>query len=508
VARNPDPLGLLGQTIDGQYRIERPVGEGGFSVVYRAMHLGLGVPVAIKCLKLQGTFDVESNETFARRFRDEGRLLYRLGQGNQDIVRCMTSATTTAPSTGAMLPYMVLEWLEGLSFATELRERRKQGLRGRSLEEMLALVEPAALALGYAHSQGVVHRDVKPGNLFLVKQRDGGMRIKVLDFGLAKILDETVGITLAATAGNFTACSPRYAAPEQFDPRVGAIGPWTDVFSLALVLLEVLRDERVRKAEGMAACMIEAADPNAKLRTGDLGIAVPAAVEDVLARAVTFDVKGRHQSAGEFWSELTRAASETAPQASPPSSGTPSSGTGDWSRTIAEPARAEPISGPELGLGGTHIIRHLPQPQPVQTSVPQPPATPQPPSQQAQGWAGRTMPIGPQHAAGAPAAPVQPSFTPEPPHRVSALPSMPAARPSSPSAPAYAAPYVAPPAPSSWPVARPVPSSRAGSPTRPRGTHVGVFVAIVLAVAVLAACCGFLVWRVWHARHAVHGMVT
>ena len=63
----------------------------------RATHLGLNEPVAIKCLKLQAGLDAESNETFARRFRDEGRLLYRLGQGNLDIVRCMTSATTTSP---------------------------------------------------------------------------------------------------------------------------------------------------------------------------------------------------------------------------------------------------------------------------------------------------------------------------------------------------------------------------------------------------------------------------
>ena len=92
--------------------------------------------------------------------------------------------------------------------------------------------------------------------------------MKVLDFGLAKILDETIGITLAATAGNFMMCSPRYAAPEQFDPKIGAIGPWTDVYSLALVLLESLRDERVRKGDGLIGCMRRRIDPKANLSAG------------------------------------------------------------------------------------------------------------------------------------------------------------------------------------------------------------------------------------------------
>src|ERR1700722_5273240 len=142
-----DPFALAGQRVDGLYHIDRAVGEGGSSVVYRGMHLGRGEPIAIKCLKLTTTLDTPSIETFTRRFRDEGRLLYRLGQGNLDIVRCIISGTTVAPASGALVPYMVLEWLDGLSLAADLKIRRDQQLRGRSLEEMVALFEPGVLAL-------------------------------------------------------------------------------------------------------------------------------------------------------------------------------------------------------------------------------------------------------------------------------------------------------------------------------------------------------------------------
>jgi len=466
-----DPLGLLGQLIDGQYRLEAQVGEGGFSVVYRATHLGLGEAVAVKCLKLQASFDKESNETFARRFRDESRLLFRLGQGNLDIVRCLTSATTTSPITGAMVPYMVLEWLEGKSLAADLRERRKVGMRGRTLPEVLALLEPAALALDHAHRQGVVHRDVKPANLFLAVPRTGVPRIKVLDFGLAKILDETIGITLAATRGNFMVCSPRYAAPEQFDPKIGAIGPWTDVLSLALVVLEALRDERVRKSEGMASCMTEACDRNARITVRDLGLDLPPDVARVLERAVTLDVAVRPQSAGELWTELTRAAREAVPAPPAPS------GSGDWARTIMDPPRTGPIPGAPLGLGGTMVMSH-PSPQ-----------TPPP-----QGALARTAPLG------SPVVQAQPSrpyavFSPIPPPSSSPV-AAPTPRPPMASAPRVvsSSPMVAPVSPSG----PSVPSLSSGVPSSARARRSSVPLVVLLLIVIVAVVAGGLLgWRVW-----------
>ena len=122
-----DPFGLIGQIIDGQLRVDKVIGEGGFSIVYKGEHLGLGEPIAIKCLKLPRKLDPKLADAFGKRFKDEGRLLYRLSQGSLYIVRSITSGTCIATSTGMLVPYMALEWLDGHSLVQEFRERRARG---------------------------------------------------------------------------------------------------------------------------------------------------------------------------------------------------------------------------------------------------------------------------------------------------------------------------------------------------------------------------------------------
>ncbi len=335
-----DPFGLSGQVIEAQYRIDRVVGEGGFSVVYRAHHLGLDEPVAIKCLKLQSHLESDMIQEFSSRFRDESRIMYKLSQGNLDIVRSMTSGTTVAPLTGALIPYMVLEWLEGKSLGTDLRERRVQGQKGRTIEEVIALFEPAANAVTFAHDQGVVHRDLKPGNLYLSKTASG-IRLKVLDFGLAKIVDPTGGIIPSfQTMGNNTICSPSYGAPEQFDPSVGKIGPWTDVYALGLLILELLRDKKVRKGEGLALCALEALNPEQPTATS-LGLKLRPSLELALARAVAFEPTTRQKSAREFWADITKGAAR-----------------GKGSTTVEAPLDGATVLDPSLwadDLGSTRV---------------------------------------------------------------------------------------------------------------------------------------------------------
>jgi eukaryotic-like serine/threonine-protein kinase len=303
-----DPFGLIGQIIDGQLRVDQVIGEGGFSIVYKGEHLGLGEPVAIKCLKLPRRLDPKLAEAFGKRFRDEGRLLYRLSQGSLYICRSITSGTTIAPMSGMLVPYMALEWLDGHSLVQEFRERRSRGKMPLSLEEAIKLFDPAVQALAYAHSQGVVHRDVKPGNLIYTQTREGP-KLKVLDFGLAKIFDdEAIGMTPSVqTAGNFYMCSPSYGAPEQFDSRVGPVGPWTDVYAIALVFVESLADQKARHADSMAEGAILALNPATKPTPRSLGVNVPDAVEAILARAVALKPGDRPQTCGEFWGALKEA---------------------------------------------------------------------------------------------------------------------------------------------------------------------------------------------------------
>jgi serine/threonine protein kinase len=285
------------------------------------------------------------------------------------------SGTTVAPASGALVPYMVLEWLDGLSLAADLKIRRDQQLRGRSLEEMVSLFEPGAMALDYAHQQGVVHRDVKPGNLFLTQSPSGRMRMKVLDFGLAKVLDETIGIIQKATVGSFMMCSPRYAAPEQFDSKIGAVGPWTDVYSLALVLLEVLRDRKVRPSEGLMACMIQAIDPKADLSAKALGMHLPPGIEAALARAVMVDPRARQRSAGELWSEIKSAmrARASSPWSSPPPEAEPAtrSPASLAPDTLVDPVFSVPTQSVD-SADATWMMRDAPPRPPIPSSIPPP----------------------------------------------------------------------------------------------------------------------------------------
>jgi serine/threonine protein kinase len=303
-----DPFGLVGQVLDGQFRVDAYVGEGGFSIVYKGTSVGLDEPIAVKCLKLPPALGSVLIESFVKRFRDESRIHYKLSQGNLHIVRSIASGTTIAPVTSALVPYTVLEWLDGRSLADELAERRARGMHGRPLGDVVKFLDSAIDALAHAHAQGVVHRDLNPGNLFLAKTATG-IKLKILDFGVAKILADSalaMGPT-ARTIGNVRMFAPAYGAPEQFDENVGPIGPWTDVYAIALVLMEALRDHTVMEGEHIGEFAIKALDPASRPTPRSLGIAVGDLVEQVLSMAVTIDPRERPRDAGHLWGMLKHA---------------------------------------------------------------------------------------------------------------------------------------------------------------------------------------------------------
>jgi len=309
-----DLYGLSGQVLDGQFRIDRVVGEGGFSVVYRAQHLGLDEPVAIKCLKLQAQLGSAVVESFIRRFRDESKIHYRLSRGSLHIARTIAAGTTMAPATGALVPYMVLEWLEGFTLGDELRARRQRGERGRTIEEILHLFEPVADAMSYAHAQGVVHRDLTPSNIFFAHAHDDSSKLKVLDFGVAKVIsDHALALgPRAVTLGHVRLFTPAYAAPEQFDETIGPITPQTDVYSLAVLVVELLGDRTPIEGEHIGEFADRALDRQNRPTPRALGLDVGDAVESVLARGVAVEPQARPRDIGELWSLLKGAAARDA----------------------------------------------------------------------------------------------------------------------------------------------------------------------------------------------------
>jgi serine/threonine-protein kinase len=299
-----DPFGWVGATADGKYQIEACVGEGGFGVVYRAKHLGFGEMVAFKCLRVPDDLSAEDRERFFESFLHEGKLQHRLSRMTAGIVQALDVGACSSPN-GTWTPYLVLEWLVGKTLEEDMDERHRLGLGGRPVHEAIALLDPVARALELAHEQGVAHRDVKPANLFLATI-GGRQTIKVLDFGIAKVITETASVSRAfeATGRTLQAFTAHYGAPEQFARRFGATGPWTDVFALALVFIELVSGRRALEGDDAAELFVSAADVQHRPTLRARGVEASDEVERVLVGALAVDPKERYRSMAEFWDAL------------------------------------------------------------------------------------------------------------------------------------------------------------------------------------------------------------
>ena len=302
-----DPFDWVGATLDGRYQIDAVVGRGGFGVVYRAHHLGFDEKVAIKCLRIPQTMVGGARDEFERSFLAEGRLLHQLSRATAGIVQALDVGALVSPNK-TWTPFIVLEWLDGKSLDAHFAERRRAGAAGQSLAEAVELLGSAARALALAHEQGIAHRDIKPQNLFLAEV-GGRTTLKVLDFGIAKVVTESESFTKAfeETGASLQAFTARYGAPEQFSRRYGATGPWSDVFSLALVLIEAVVGHSALQGVDTAELFIAAADTTRRPTLRSHGVPTSDAVEAVLARALAVDPKERYANAGEFWNALLAA---------------------------------------------------------------------------------------------------------------------------------------------------------------------------------------------------------
>lgn len=307
-----DPFALAGSILEGQYRTDAVVGEGGFGVVYRGKHLSLDQPIAIKVLKGLDGGDPSINALVLEKFRTEARLLYTLSQSSLHIVRALDFGAGTMP-TGAWAPFMILEWLDGRSLAEDLVERRRHGQGGRSVSETFAILDPVADGLASAHHRQVAHRDVKPANIFLLRDvgpGGQGPHVKVLDFGIAKIMKEGEA---AGTKGTFASFTWAYAAPEQLDPRVGATGLATDVYGFGLLLTELLSGRRPIDARDVIGILKTATDPRRRPTPRTLGANIPDAIEAVCLRALAVNPRDRYQNISELWAALVAARGAVAP---------------------------------------------------------------------------------------------------------------------------------------------------------------------------------------------------
>ncbi len=302
-----DPFGIGGSVVDGRYRVEHVVGQGGFGVVYRAQHLGFESPIALKVLKLPDDGSSARRHARIASFQLEGRMLFELSGLHPSFVRALETGAIRGRD-GSLAPYLALEWLDGVSLDREMKSRRSLGLPPFSLTDALALLSEPAEGLARAHARGIAHRDIKPGNLF-ISARDGEQSVKILDFGIAKLVDDSLDTSerFASSVTATASFTPLYAAPEQWLERLGATGTWTDVHALALVVVELLTGcapfAGRERAQLRAACL-DHVRPSPAAR----GVTLPPAVEAVLAQALALEPQRRFPDAGAFWAALCAAA--------------------------------------------------------------------------------------------------------------------------------------------------------------------------------------------------------
>ncbi len=311
-----DTFGIVGTVIAEKYRVERVVDEGGFSIVYKAEHLIWREPVALKCFKVLSTAPVDQRDQLLDAFIQEGKLMTSLSSRSAAIVQARDIGKLTTKD-GQWIPYIVMEWLDGKPLDIVLYEEQRRGLPPRSLHEAVALLEPAAVAFETCHARGIAHRDIKPGNLIVMGDPRGASAfVKVLDFGIAKVMAEHAAQQTASahTGKEITAFTPNYGAPEQFSRTVGATGPWTDVFAMALILVEVLRGG-IPALDGADFLQLGMAsrDPMRRPTPRSFGVPLTDAMESVFLRALAVDPGQRFKTMGQFWSALHQSLFPEAP---------------------------------------------------------------------------------------------------------------------------------------------------------------------------------------------------
>jgi eukaryotic-like serine/threonine-protein kinase len=256
-----------GRLVADRYRLADVIGVGGMATVHRATDTKLDRTVAVKLLRREVVADAD----IAMRFRREALAATVLRHPN--IVACLETGTDDGQ------PFLVMELIEGEDLAARLR---RIGRLGTSEAARIAL--DVARALGVAHTRGIVHRDIKPGNILLA--RDG--RAMVTDFGIARLAADAEGAIPGTTLG-----SVHYFSPEQAkgETTTGA----SDVYSLGLVLYEALTGRRAWSGEttaALAAVRIGAEPPSPRAIRAD----IPAALDAVVVHALDPDPARRYQS--------------------------------------------------------------------------------------------------------------------------------------------------------------------------------------------------------------------
>jgi len=307
--RPPSPLGgglpaertgiALGEVLNGIYEVRRFLARGGMGEVYEGVNVNTDERVAIKVILPH----LAADQNVQAMFRKEARTLTRLS----DPALVQYRVLAQEPRLGVF--YIVTEFIDGQSLADVM------GKIHPSAEELRGLIRRLAAGLRTAHNLGAIHRDLSPDNVLLANGELS--QAKVIDFGIAKDLDASTGTIV----GDGFAGKLGYVAPEQFGDYGREVGPWTDVYSLALVILAVAAG----KAPDMGATIVDAID---RRRKGPDLSGAPEAVRPILSQMLEPDPARRLRSMDAVLAALEDPATAFAPAPSTPSGAAPAKGGG------------------------------------------------------------------------------------------------------------------------------------------------------------------------------------
>lgn len=288
--RKPDTL--VGQTLEGRFLIEKDLtdggaDEGGFGLVYLAKDMKLmGKQTVVKILQKAAL----KNEDVVRKFQHEKEALIRLDHPN--IVRILDSGTLLDGN-----PFMVMEYIEGYSLRRKLRENKQL-----PFNFVAHIIESVTLALSVAHSKQILHRDIKPENIMLTPQDDGFDRVRLIDFGIARVENSQLAPATEIPRGIGTIL---YIAPEQLAGNLEQT-PAVDIYSFAIVIYEMLTGKLPFQPQTMVD-MFLLQEQGVQTLPSRLRTDLPPEAEKILLSALAFDAEKRPPNARQFGRELSEA---------------------------------------------------------------------------------------------------------------------------------------------------------------------------------------------------------